>query len=85
MPRYPDITGYSSENRTAPGNALRQIVSELLALVRSRIRQNAGILRAPRVLANTASAPVKAFEQIGESPIQGNVTALKPTVVTAFP
>lgn len=30
-------------------------------------------------------APVKAFEQMGVSPVQGNVTALKPTVVTAFP
>jgi hypothetical protein len=27
-------------------------------------------------LASQASAPVKAFDQMGESPIQGNVTAL---------
>jgi hypothetical protein len=31
-----------------------------------------------------ASAPVKAFDQVGESPIQANVTGLKSTVVTAF-
>ena len=32
-----------------------------------------------------ASAPLKAFNQLGASPDQGNVTALYPTVVTAFP
>jgi len=32
-----------------------------------------------------ASAPLKAFNQSGESPDQGNVTALNPKVVTAFP
>jgi hypothetical protein len=32
-----------------------------------------------------ASAPLKALNQLGVSPIQGNVTALYPTVVTAFP
>jgi hypothetical protein len=32
-----------------------------------------------------ASAPSKAFNQLGASPDQGNVTALYPTVVTAFP
>jgi hypothetical protein len=32
-----------------------------------------------------ASAPLKAFNQLGVSPDQGNVTALYPTVVTAFP
>ena len=32
-----------------------------------------------------ASAPVKAFDQKGESPFQANVTGLKSTVVTAFP
>ena len=31
------------------------------------------------------SAPVKAFDQEGESPFQANVTGLKSTVVTAFP
>jgi len=31
-----------------------------------------------------ASAPLKAYEQLGESPNQGNVTALNPTLVTAF-
>lgn len=31
------------------------------------------------------SAPVKAFEQWGASPLQANVTGLNPTVVTAFP
>lgn len=33
----------------------------------------------------SASAPLKAFNQLGVSPDQGNVTALYPTVVTAFP
>jgi hypothetical protein len=32
-----------------------------------------------------SSAPLKAFNQLGASPDQGNVTALYPTVVTAFP
>jgi hypothetical protein len=32
-----------------------------------------------------ASAPVKLFEQLGESPSQANVTGLKSIVVTAFP
>jgi len=32
-----------------------------------------------------ASAPLKALNQLGGSPIQGNVTTLYPTVVTAFP
>ena len=32
-----------------------------------------------------ASAPLKAFEQKGASPFQGNVTALNPKEVTAFP
>jgi hypothetical protein len=32
-----------------------------------------------------ASAPLKAFNQLGASPDQGNVTALYPTVVTALP
>jgi hypothetical protein len=31
------------------------------------------------------SAPVKLFEQLGESPSQANVTGLKSIVVTAFP
>ena len=31
------------------------------------------------------SAPSKAFNPLGASPDQGNVTALYPTVVTAFP
>jgi hypothetical protein len=31
-----------------------------------------------------ASAPLKAVDLLGESPSQGNVTALYPTVVTAF-
>jgi len=33
----------------------------------------------------SSSAPLKAFNQLGVSPDQGNVTALYPTVVTAFP
>jgi hypothetical protein len=31
-----------------------------------------------------ASAPLKAIDLLGESPSQGNVTALYPTMVTAF-
>ena len=43
------------------------------------------LARAQGSLARSTSAPLKAFNQLGASPDQGNVTALYPTVVTAFP
>ncbi|MCE2815135.1 MAG: hypothetical protein LW850_32535, partial [Planctomycetaceae bacterium] len=43
-----------------------------------------GFRRRKLISEKSASAPSKAFNQLGASPDQGNVTALYPTVVTAF-
>ena len=44
-----------------------------------------GSKRLALISEKSSSAPLKAFNQLGVSPDQGNVTALYPTVVTAFP
>ena len=41
-------------------------------------------IRRATISEKSASAPVEAFEQLGESPDQANVTGLKSTVVTAL-
>ena len=70
-------------------NVARRSASGLQAAVTTRVpgspRSVIGIVAGSNDAERRASAPLKAIEQQGVSPCQGNVTALNPTVVTAFP